>query len=627
MNEAGDVREQEKTGETRPPRGAARRRPIHNHPFEVRRRAVQLYLEEGFPLQQVARELQVGQSTLSKWAKLYREQGAAALQNKSAAATRRPPKVAAAVKEKIVALKSAHPTFGVKKISQFLRRMCFLSASPETVRRTLHARQLIQKAKHKPRHHPSQPQSFERSTSNQLWQSDIFTFRVGGQNAYLIGFLDDYSRYVVGLDLFRSQRAEQVVEVYRTAVGEYGVPQEMLTDNGRQYTSWRGKTRFEFELQKDRVHHIKSRPHHPMTLGKIERFWKTIWEEFLERAKFDSFEEARERIRFWVKYYNHQRPHQALGGLCPADRFFEIARELRQVIEKGVQENALELALRGQPRPPFYMVGRLGEQSVVIRAEKGQVQMLIDGQAAAHNQTLTQQLRGGNHDQRTETAQATTESQCPPASASGAGGLDGTTAVVPGVPGTGDQCCAAGPLGGAGTGGDAQGPGAANPLHPEARVGLEREVGTTAGTPSPAGAEQEGPQGKAVGQTAGTEVTAATATHPVAWERLAHETQAINETRAGAGTPTSGADRAGAERLAQRPGSGPPTGNLAPDLLQVGTARPAGDGRGAEQPQQRPPFTTDQPGEGSTEATEHATAAPTPSVGAGQANPSAGGPA
>jgi len=67
------------------------------------------------------------------------------------------------------------------------------------------------------------------------------------------------------------------------------VPKEMLSDQGRQFSSWRGTTRFEAELRKDRVHHIKSQPHHPMTLGKVERFWKTIWEEFLGRAQFDSF--------------------------------------------------------------------------------------------------------------------------------------------------------------------------------------------------------------------------------------------------------------------------------------------------------------------------------------------------
>ncbi|SDP83814.1 integrase core domain-containing protein, partial [Desulforhopalus singaporensis] len=105
--------------------------------------------------------------------------------------------------------------------------------------------------------------------------------------------------------------------------------------------------------------HIRSRPHHPMTLGKIERFWKTILQEFLFRAQFDSFEDAQQRIAIWINYYNHRRPHQGIKGLCPADRYFEIQNELKKTLAKGVEENALELALRGRPRDPFYMVGRM----------------------------------------------------------------------------------------------------------------------------------------------------------------------------------------------------------------------------------------------------------------------------
>ncbi len=73
-----------------------------------------------------------------------------------------------------------------------------------------------------------------------MWQSDILTFRLAGKNAYLIGYIDDYSRYITDLGFYRSQTAENVIETYRCAVGEYGVPKEMLTDNRRQYTNWQG---------------------------------------------------------------------------------------------------------------------------------------------------------------------------------------------------------------------------------------------------------------------------------------------------------------------------------------------------------------------------------------------------
>jgi hypothetical protein len=209
-----------------------------------------------------------------------------------------------------------------------------------------------------------------------------------------------------------------------------------------------------------------------MTLGKIERFWKTIWEEFLERAQFDSFESACERVRLWVKHYNHRRPHQSLEGLCPADRFFAIAQQLRQVIESGIQDNVLELALRGQPHSPFYMVGRMGEQSVVIRAEKGQVKMLVDGEEPRPHQEVVYDLKGGSHGQRSESQEGTIAVQCSAASPGGAVDLERAPAAGASLSGTVDQLrCAVG-LGEESTGGDAQGAGF--PDTPGAGTGLER---------------------------------------------------------------------------------------------------------------------------------------------------------
>src|SRR5512147_1937855 len=169
----------------------------------------------------------------------------------------------------------------------------------------------------------------------------------------------------------------------------------MLTERGGQYTNWRGSSRFERELGKDRVRHIKSQAHHPMTLGKIERFWKTIYEEFLVRAQFVSFEEARERIRQWVQYYNHKRPHQGIGGLCPADRFFEIQVELKKTIEQGIADNVLEMALRGKPKEPFYMVGRMEGQSVVLRAEKGKLRLMVDDEEGGEKQEMVYDVTAG----------------------------------------------------------------------------------------------------------------------------------------------------------------------------------------------------------------------------------------
>ena len=363
---------------------------------EFKLQIVKKYLEESIPVSVIRQECGVGIGTVRRWVRAYRRDGEAGLSMSYGGNGRSLP---SPVIDKIVEIKKANPLFGIKRISQLLKRAFFLSASAETVRKTLHDSTLMPEPPKKRQRNITRPRFFERSTPNQLWQTDIFTFRLGGRYAFLIGYIDDYSRYVTGLELFRTQTAQNVIEVYRRAASEYNPPKEMLTDNGRQYTSWRGNSRFELEMKKDRIHHIKSRPQHPMTLGKIERFWKTIFVEFLSRAQFGSFEDAAERIRQWVKYYNHKRPHQGIGGLCPADRYFEIQSELRKTIEQGIQDNLLEMALRGKPRLPFYMVGRMEGQTVVLRAEKGRLRLSVD----AENDDITQEViynlneEGDNH--------------------------------------------------------------------------------------------------------------------------------------------------------------------------------------------------------------------------------------
>jgi transposase InsO family protein len=381
-----------------------------------------------------------------------------------------PRKLPAPVVEKILDLKRENPWWGIKRISQVLRRMFLLQASAETVRKNLHQAQLMEGgSRRNSRRNMTRPRFFERATPNQLWQTDIFTFRLGGRYAYLIAFMDDYSRYVVGADLFRSPTAAAAIEVYRVAAGEYQPPKEMLTDNGRQYTAWRGVSRFEAEMKKDRVIHIKSRPQHPMTLGKVERFWATIWQEFLVRAQFESFESARERIKLWVKYYNHKRPHQGIGALCPADRYFEIQAELRRTLEAGIQENLLEMALRGQPRAPFYMVGRMEGQSVILRAEKGKLKLSV-GDDNNQNHELEYDLTKGENHERTQDSEAGPQTpasenagkhalECGAESPSGAGGVDRAGESLGGVPSDGGELDHLQPVAAAGDGRDVAGAG------------------------------------------------------------------------------------------------------------------------------------------------------------------------
>ena len=498
----------EKGGKDTPGPGRARapRKPLRmqladgrplgsTYPFELRKRLVLLHITKGIPFRQIEQDSGVGKDTVRKWAIRYRKLGEAGLKTGGAVQKGRE-QIPKGVKGIIADTKRSEPTWGVTKISQFLKRVLHLPGSPETVRQTLRACDMIETKPPRPAKMPTKPRFFERSTPNQLWQTDIFTFRLGGKNAYLIGFIDDYSRYIVSLGLFRSQTAEHVLETYRRAVGEYGVPCEMLTDNGRQYTAWRGNTRFEQELKKDRVKHIKSQPHHPMTLGKIERFWQNINGEFLSRTQFDSFEQAVDRVAIWVKHYNHKRPHQGIGGMCPADRFFEVRSDLRKVIERGIEDNLVELALRGKPRKPFYMVGRVDGQSVVMQASKGKLLMTVgDNENNQKSEVLcdlqegkvtTHENENGSEDGKAGAGAGESGTGMQVYGAGevpgGARPVDGAQHGVGAVQGDGHDMEHAEPLAGAGHGGD------------DAVSRAEAESGTRELTPESEAAGPAGPQ-------------------------------------------------------------------------------------------------------------------------------------
>ena len=582
-----------------PPRGAGGAKSSHRFTAADKLKAVRLYTEEGFSQALVCRELNISKSSLGLWLQAYRLGGEAGLA--PVQGHRGESKLPQPITDQILELKRQNPTFGIKRISQVLRRWFFLPASPETVRQRLHDAELMTKQSPRKQRNMVRPRFFERATPNQMWQTDIFTFRLGGRYAYLIAFLDDYSRFIVGADLFRSPTGQAVIEVYRVAAGEYQPPKEMLTDNGRQYTNWRGVSRFEAELKKDRVSHIKSRPHHPMTLGKVERFWSTIWQDFLVRAQFDSFDSARERIKLWIKYYNHRRPNQGIEGLCPADRFFEIQSELRKTIEKGIQENLLELALRGKPQAPFYMVGRMDGQSVVLRAEKGKLKLSVSDQQN-NEQELTYDLNQ-NQPSRKEGTQTETPDvppQRPGQSPGGAGGVDGTLQTGGSLPPVEHQLGDLQPLAAAGHGGDA--PGAGEPRQPDQGRSPE---------PAPAGLAPTAPANGDGGQDHQPAGAGKQACQP----GIVCGKNGVDECQ---GQAAGGTDPTGPLRPDYGHGGGTGAGDLPPAVLPVGTTglggpvvRPGGSAGGTAQG-------TLGPGEGS---------APTPgaTAGAGSSAPAAAG--
>jgi hypothetical protein len=133
-------------------------------------------------------------------------------------------------------------------------------------------------------------------------------------------------------------------------------------------------------LEKRGIRQVVASPRRPQTLGKIERFWGTLWRECVETAVFLDLADAQRRIGHFIDYYNFQRTHQGIDGLVPADRYFGAGSEVLTTLKKRVAANALELARHGLPKKPFYVTGQVGGKSFSVHAEGERVILKRQGE-------------------------------------------------------------------------------------------------------------------------------------------------------------------------------------------------------------------------------------------------------
>jgi transposase InsO family protein len=339
-------------------------------PFSAEQRLLILdsWQRSGLPAGDFAPLVGLSRHTLYAWKKRFDTLGPAGLLDtpKGAPGGSRLPEL---TRRTILLLKQSHPDWGCQRISDALFRGPAMPASAGAVARVLHeAGYQLEEVATRP--HAPAVRHFERARPNQLWQTDLFSFVLKRQNrrAYLVAFLDDHSRFVVGYGLHASQSSALVLEVLRAALTSWSLPEEVLTDNGSQYVTWRGTSAFARELQKHGIKQVVAAPRRPETLGKIERFWGTLWREFLEVAVFVDLGDARRRLGLFIDHYNFQRPHQGIDGAVPADRYFAAAESVRRTLQARVAANALVLARQGVPPAPFYLTGQVGGQAVSVHA-------------------------------------------------------------------------------------------------------------------------------------------------------------------------------------------------------------------------------------------------------------------
>lgn len=365
-------------GDTPPPkysRNTDSPPPKHNGPysFEQRKQTVEAFSKSNMSIYDFSRVWGVGVQSLSIWLKRYQQDGPKGLESHKPGPQGRPRRPG--MREMITGVKQQFPSFGLRKVRDFLYRFKGIKVSTGSVRNALREKGLNQPRARWKRQKIQPPRRFERSRPGELWQSDITSFVLARrkERVYLTVFLDDYSRYVVSWGLYLHQKQDIVTETLLDGIERFGKPLEVLTDQGRQYFSWRGKGDFQKLLIREGIRHVVARTHHPQTVGKTERFWATVGEEFWERIQPQDFTEAKERFGHFVAHYNHFRPHQGIDGMVPADRFFGVENQVREALEKAMSRNELHLALGEQARKPVFLVGQIGDQQVSLHGEKGRL--------------------------------------------------------------------------------------------------------------------------------------------------------------------------------------------------------------------------------------------------------------
>jgi transposase InsO family protein len=307
----------------------------------------------GASVVEVARACGVSRQSVHTWMSRYLVEGVPGLADRSHRPRSCPHQAPQAVEAQVAEMRRTHPRWGAKRIRMELLR-CHagevtaageLVPSERTINRILARHGLLdERPRKKPR---SAFRRFEREAPMQLWQIDIvegvqLLDPVTGvlSEAKVVTGVDDHSRYCVMATVVRQATARAVCLAFAQALQRFGVPEEIITDNGKQFTDRFGKggeVLFAKICRRNGITHRPTAPAAPNQNGKVERFHGTLRPEFLDIAgPFTSIEEAQSALDAWVADYNTDRPHQALDDqvpVMPADRFAPVPDQQRELID------------------------------------------------------------------------------------------------------------------------------------------------------------------------------------------------------------------------------------------------------------------------------------------------------
>ncbi len=304
---------------------------------EQRYKAVLAVIADGRTVSEVASEWGVCRQTMHRWLARYEGDGLEGLGNRSSRPAHCPHQTPPAVEVRVLEMRRSHPYWGARRIAFELARKGVEPAPSESaVYRCLVRAAVIDPISRRRRRETWK--RWERAAPMELWQLDLVHgfLLADGSTAKALTGIDDHSRFCVSARLMTRERTQAVCDGFSSALRTYGLPSQVLTDNGKVFTGRFAQppveVLFDRLCRENGIDHILTQPRSPTTTGKIERFHKTLRIEFNTRQVFRNLKTAQEALDEWVTYYNTPRPHQSLADVTPQSRFqTEVGREQRQL--------------------------------------------------------------------------------------------------------------------------------------------------------------------------------------------------------------------------------------------------------------------------------------------------------
>lgn len=299
---------------------------------EQRYKAVAAVVADGRTITEVAASWGISRQTLHAWLGRYEAGGLEALTDRSHRPWSCPHQMDPDDEVMVWEMRRAHPGWGPVRIVHELARSGVV-VSRSGVYRALNRAGLIEAGGRRRR--DEHWRRWERGRSMELWQMDVVAgvVLVAGAPTKCLTGIDDHSRFCVCAALMPAERTQFVCEAFTAALDRHGVPEQVLTDNGKVFTGRFNhppvEVLFDAICRRNGIEHLLTQPRSPTTTGKIERFHRTLRAEFGTGLVFDTLPAAQAELDEWVAAYNTDRPHQSLSMATPAARFTPTSRRDR----------------------------------------------------------------------------------------------------------------------------------------------------------------------------------------------------------------------------------------------------------------------------------------------------------